>query len=89
MRKARTGSATGAQPPLAGETLGQLPAICSIFQWYTGRMKDGCGCRGKPQEEKITLDLGDAVERGKRERQAVLKRVRQQRALVFKRLAEK
>jgi hypothetical protein len=52
-------------------------------------MKDGCGCRGKPQEEKITLDLGDAVERGKRERQAVLKRVRQQRALVFKRLAEK
>lgn len=47
-------------------------------------MKDGCGCMGRPQEQDKPLDdvLDDAVARGRRERQAVLKRVRRQRATV-------
>jgi hypothetical protein len=54
-------------------------------------MKDGCGCLGKPKEQEKTIDeaLTDAIARGKRERQGVLKRVRRQRALVLKRLAAK
>jgi hypothetical protein len=54
-------------------------------------MRDGCGCLGKPQKEETSLDrdLHDAVARGKRERQAVLKQVRQRRALVLKRMAAK
>jgi hypothetical protein len=45
----------------------------------------------KPQERVTTLDetLTEAVARGKRARQAVLKRVKKQRALVAKRLAAK
>jgi hypothetical protein len=42
-----------------------------------------------PQEQEKAFDLAEEVARGKRERQAVLKRVRQQRALVLKRLAAK
>jgi hypothetical protein len=47
-------------------------------------MKDGCGCIGKPQEQEKPRDdaLTDAIVRGKQERQAVLKRVRRQRALI-------
>jgi hypothetical protein len=41
----------------------------------------------KPQEKP--RDLAEAVARGKRERQAVLKRVRRQRAIMLKRLAAK
>jgi hypothetical protein len=41
--------------------------------------------REKPLDEALT----DAVARGKQERQAVLKRVRRQRALVLKRLMAK
>jgi hypothetical protein len=41
----------------------------------------------KRQEQEKTL--ADEVARGKRERQAVLQRVRRQRAMVFKRLAAK
>jgi hypothetical protein len=54
-------------------------------------MMDGCGCIRKPQEQEKPLDetLADAVGRGKRERQAVLQRVRRQRALVMKRLMAK
>jgi hypothetical protein len=54
-------------------------------------MKDGCGCIGKPQKEDTSLDLElkNAVARGKRERQAVLKRVSQQRALVLRRMTAK
>jgi hypothetical protein len=50
---------------------------------YTAGMKDGCGCLGKPQAKEKPLDeaLTEAVGRGKRERQAVLKRVRRQRAI--------
>jgi hypothetical protein len=45
----------------------------------------------KPQEREKPVDetLAEAVARGKRERQAVLKRVRRQRAIVLKRLAAK
>jgi hypothetical protein len=52
-------------------------------------MKDGCGCMGTPKEETITRDFADAVAKEKRERQAVLQRVRRQRAIVLKRLAAK
>jgi hypothetical protein len=41
----------------------------------------------RPQAQDTTLDLGDEVERGKRERQAVLRRVRRQRAVVLRKLA--
>jgi hypothetical protein len=43
----------------------------------------------KPQEKPLHETLAESVARGKRERQAVLKRVRRQRARVFKRLAAK
>jgi hypothetical protein len=51
-------------------------------------MKYGCECIGKPQKEETSLDLDlrEAVARGKRERQAVLRQVRQRRALVLKRM---
>jgi hypothetical protein len=52
-------------------------------------MKDGCGCMERPQEQDTTLDLGDVVEKGKKERQAVLQRVRRQRAVIMKRLVAK
>jgi hypothetical protein len=54
-------------------------------------MKDGCDCMPKPQEQEKPLNeaLDEAVVRGKRERQAVLKRVRKQRARVLQRLAAK
>jgi tRNA uridine 5-carbamoylmethylation protein Kti12 len=52
-------------------------------------MKDGCGCIGTPQEQAKALDLGVEVEQVKRERQAVLQRVRRQRARIMRRLAEK
>jgi hypothetical protein len=54
-------------------------------------MKDGCGCLGKPQEQEKPIDeaLAEAVARGRRERQAVLKRLRRQRTLIMKRLAAK
>jgi hypothetical protein len=52
-------------------------------------MKDGCECMGKPQAQETTLDLDEAVAKGKQERQAVLKRVRRQRAIAMKRLAGK
>jgi hypothetical protein len=44
----------------------------------------------KPQAQETTSAeaLAEAVARGKRERQAVLKRVRRQRALIMKRLAK-
>jgi hypothetical protein len=42
-----------------------------------------------PQEQETPVDLADAVTKGRRERQAVLKRVRRQRAMVFKRMAAK
>ena len=47
------------------------------------------GCMRKPQEQEKTSDeaLAEAVARGKRERQAVLQRVRRQRALIPTRLA--
>jgi hypothetical protein len=44
---------------------------------------------GKPQAQETTLDLDEAVAKGKQERQAVLKRVRRQRAIAMKRLAGK
>jgi hypothetical protein len=44
---------------------------------------------GTPKEETITRDFADAVAKGKRERQAILKRVRQRRALILQRLAAK
>jgi hypothetical protein len=45
----------------------------------------------KPQEQEKPVDeaLIEAVVSGKRERQAVLKQVRQRRALVWKRMAVK
>jgi hypothetical protein len=43
----------------------------------------------KPQAQETPRDLAEAVTSGKRERQAVLKRVRRQRALVGKRLRAK
>jgi hypothetical protein len=54
-------------------------------------MTDGCECMRKPkaQEKPVDDDLADAGVRGKRERQAVLQRVRKQRALLVKRLAAK
>jgi hypothetical protein len=54
-------------------------------------MRDGCGCMGKPKAEEKPVDdeLADVVARGKRERQAVLKRVRRQRAIAVKRLRAK
>jgi hypothetical protein len=52
-------------------------------------MTDGCGCVGKPQKQEKSFDLDEEVTKGKRERQAVLQRVRQQRARVVKRLAAK
>jgi hypothetical protein len=52
------------------------------YQCYTDSMKDGCGCMPNPQEQAMTVDLKEAVARGKRERQAVLQRVRRQRALL-------
>jgi hypothetical protein len=59
----------------------------NLSMLYTCGMKDGCGCLGKPEEQETTLDRDDAVGRGKRERQAVLRQVRQRRALVLKRMA--
>ena len=44
---------------------------------------------GTPQKQKKPLDLGEAVATGKRERQAVLRKVRQWRALVLKRMVAK
>jgi hypothetical protein len=41
------------------------------------------------RDTSLDLDLKNAVERGKRERQAVLKQVRQRRALVLRRMAAK
>jgi hypothetical protein len=43
----------------------------------------------KPKEKTLDEALVEAVARGKRERQAVLRRVRKQRALIIKRLAAK
>ena len=45
----------------------------------------------KPQEQEksVAETLAEAVVRGKRERHAVLQRVRRQRAMVLKRLAAK
>ena len=45
--------------------------------------------RPTAQEKPIDAALAEAVARGKRERQAVLQRVRRQRALIMKRLAAK
>jgi hypothetical protein len=55
------------------------------------RMTDYGKFMRKPQEEEKPLDeaLAEAVARGKRERQAVLQRVRRQRTLLAKRLATK
>jgi hypothetical protein len=45
----------------------------------------------KPKAQETTIDeaLAEEVARGKQERQAVLKRVRQRRALIVKRWATK
>jgi hypothetical protein len=57
---------------------------------YTDHMKDGCGCMERPQvQEEPGDETVDVVVRGKRERQAVLQRVRRQRALLAKRLRAK
>jgi hypothetical protein len=62
-----------------------------LCQCYTGLMTDGCDCMRTPQAQEKTIDEAhaEAVARGKQERQAVLKRVRKQRALVAKRLRAK
>jgi hypothetical protein len=52
-------------------------------------MKDGCACMGTPQEQEKALDLGIEVEQAKREREAVLQRVRKQRARIMRKLLEK
>jgi hypothetical protein len=52
-------------------------------------MKDGCGCMGTSQKQAKAHDLGVEVERAKRERQAVLQRVRRQRARIMRRPAAK
>jgi hypothetical protein len=54
-------------------------------------MTDGCGCLRRPtaQEKPIDAALTDEVAKGKRERQAVLQRVRRQRAHFFRRIEEK
>jgi hypothetical protein len=54
-------------------------------------MTDGCDCIRTPKEQEKPGDeaLTEAVARGKRERQAVLQRVRKQRALLAKRLRGK
>jgi hypothetical protein len=44
---------------------------------------------GTPQEQEKALDLGVEVEQAKRERQAVLQRVRRRRARIMKRLVAK
>jgi hypothetical protein len=58
---------------------------------YTDVMTDYGRFMRKPKAQKKPVDeaLADAVVRGKRERQAVLQRVRRQRALIMKRLAAK
>ena len=52
-------------------------------------MSDGCECMRRPQEQEKPRDneLAEAIVSGKRERQAVLQRVRRQRAIAIKRLA--
>jgi hypothetical protein len=53
-------------------------------------MTDGCDCMRTPKEREITIDAAHAEEiaKGKRERQAVLTRVRRQRARILKRLSD-
>ena len=54
-------------------------------------MSDGCECMRRPQEHEKPRDddLAEAVVRGRQERQAVLQRVRRQRANALKRMATK
>ena len=54
-------------------------------------MSNGCGCMKRPQEQEKPPDddLAEAIVIGKRERQAVLQRVRRQRANALKRMATK
>ena len=58
---------------------------------YTDGMTDYGRFMRKPQAQETTFDetLADAVVRGKRERQAVLKQVRRQRALDVRRMTAK
>jgi hypothetical protein len=58
---------------------------------YNGRMTDGCDCLRKPKVQESTIDaaFAEAVARGKRERQALLQRVRRQRVELLKRLRAK
>ena len=53
---------------------------------YTRMMTDYGRFMRKPQEKPLDGTLTKAVARGKQERQAVLQRVRKQRALIMRRL---
>jgi hypothetical protein len=66
-------------------------ACTEMYEGFVNAITDGCDCMRKPKEQEKPVDeaLAEAVARGKRERQAVLKRVRRQRALIMKRSAAK